>query len=285
MHAVAAGLRLGVARRPAPYANHKRHDAAHTHAGKRIHTHAHMWIQSATLSHDAFAATPTERRTSRLKYIVCVALTATGGDTCEPCAPAAHTIVRFSSGQQLIFDERDHAPPADARERSVVAAYHVALYCDHVETFEAARAACEADGRVIVNARFAGLPSEQLSTQFRVERLGTAADAARARAAEAAEAGAEAEAEAGAEAEAEVEYEAEGAEAALLLEVQVLSIAHPSCPLTRADLVRSLLDRACQHAAHQPHTPPASMQPTTSPTHASCPTRLLPHTPPPPVRR
>lgn len=91
MHAVAAGLRLGVARRPAPYANHKRHDAAHTHAGKRIHTHAHMWIQSATLSHDAFAATPTERRTSRLKYIVCVALTATGGDTCEPCAPAAHT--------------------------------------------------------------------------------------------------------------------------------------------------------------------------------------------------
>ena len=200
-------------------------------------------------------------------------------------APAAHTIVRFSSGQQLIFDERDHAPPADARERSVVAAYHVALYCDHVETFEAARAACEADGRVIINARFAGLPSEQLSTQFRVERLGTAADAARARAAEAAEAGAEAEAEAGAEAEAEVEAEAEGAEAALLLEVQVLSIAHPSCPLTRADLVRSLLDRACQHAAHQPHTPPASMQPTTSPTHASCPTRLLPHTPPPPVRR
>lgn len=145
----------------------------------------------------------------------------------------AHCLVRFNSGQQLIFDEREDAPAADAYDTQESCAYHIAVYIDHVDAFRTAFSACEATECLYANPRFALSPPEfgnaldwdtvQSCGQFRIKDLGRLPQAA-------------------GEALLDVSDDAAGSgltrhRAALVLEVEVRSLTHKSCPLTRADIV------------------------------------------------
>ena len=128
----------------------------------------------------------------------------------------SHCVVRFSSGQQLIFDERDDAPPADAYDCEERSAYHLAIYVDHMDAYRTAFSACEAIGCLYANPRFAAAPPEfgnamewekvQACGQFRIKDMGVTPEAA------------------------------DADRAALVLEVEVRSVMHRSCPLSRKDI-------------------------------------------------
>jgi catechol 2,3-dioxygenase-like lactoylglutathione lyase family enzyme len=129
---------------------------------------------------------------------------------------SSHCIVRCTNGQQLIFDERADASTADAYDHDESRAYHICVYVDSLEAFGEAFRRCQDLGLLYANPRFAASPphfgnalswSEVESCgQFRIKDLrhagGDAPDAA-----------------------------------ALVLEIEIRSVAHRSCPLSRADIV------------------------------------------------
>ena len=126
-------------------------------------------------------------------------------------AGAARCTVCFESGQRLVFEEREDAPPHDAYDADpALAEYHLALYLPTASSFQGAFDAAAAAGLLFANPRFEGGPPEFASAltweeaeeagQFRVKDLrGPAA----------------------------------GDEVGLVLELEVRAPTHVSCPLGR----------------------------------------------------
>ena len=106
------------------------------------------------------------------------------GATCELAPSLKHEqcVVRFGTGQTLVFDERSDAPAADAYERDEHAAVHLCVYVDTLDGFKETFDACEAAGLLYANPRFAASPpwfGNALSWedceacgQFRIKDLG-----------------------------------------------------------------------------------------------------------------
>ena len=131
---------------------------------------------------------------------------------CDAHETGGSCVVPFASGQQLVFEEHDDAPPHDAYDTApdARAEYHLALYVPTAEAFRAAYERAEAAGLLFANPRFQGGPIEFASPmsweeaerggQFRVKELRGpgAADAV-----------------------------------GLVLELEVRSPTHVSCPLER----------------------------------------------------
>ena len=129
----------------------------------------------------------------------------------EKMAGAARCTVCFESGQRLVFEEREDAPPHDAYDADpALAEYHLALYLPTAAAFQGAFDAAAAAGLLFANPRFEGGPPEFASAltweeaeeagQFRVKDLrGPAA----------------------------------GDEVGLVLELEVRAPTHVSCPLGR----------------------------------------------------
>ena len=155
----------------------------------------------------------------------------------------AHCIVRFNSGQQLIFDEREDAPPADAYDTEEKSAYHLAVYCDHVDSFKHAFSACEALDVLYANPRFARSPPEfgnamewelvQSCGQFRIKDMGRPPSQQQHQQQEPSAAAVDVTDGGGSGAGSSSGVPA----AALVLELEIRSVSHVSCPLTRADIV------------------------------------------------
>ena len=147
--------------------------------------------------------------------------------------PTAHCLVRFNSGQQLIFDERPSAPDAadDCK---------LALCIDTLPAYQAAFAACERADAVAASAESGGVVTwaeAEASGSFSLAALGRtlAADDA-----------------AGA-----------ASPAALVLETEIRSVQHPACPLTRADIVAGggRVDTPAAFANWPPLKPPPHAKP------------------------
>jgi hypothetical protein len=158
-----------------------------------------------------------------------------------------HSCITLARGSQ-------DAPAADAYEREEASAYHLCVYIDHMDRFRESFSACEALGVLYANQRFANSPPEfgnamewelaRTCGQFRIKDMGPA----------------------GASAEAAVDVSdgsggaVSGGGAALVLELEVRSVMHKSCPLSRA--VRSSIEpslepsiessRADPHTSHEP---------------------------------
>jgi len=106
-----------------------------------------------------------------------------------------------------VFAERRSAPPSDEYERNEAAAYHICVYLETAERFAACFRACEAAGLLYANPAYARSPPEfgnamaweevQACGQFRIKELGGST----------------------------------GEPAALVLEVEVRSPHHVSCPI------------------------------------------------------
>ena len=159
------------------------------------------------------------------------------------------------------------APAADAYDHDEASAYHLAVYCDHMDGFQLAFSACEAMGALYANPRFAAAPPEfgnamewgkvQACGQFRIKNLGRRApppppaDAAAVDVFDAVRGDASGE---GAVAR---------SDAALVLEVEVRSVNHKSCPLTRADVVAGggTVDVPAAFANGSPLKPPPHAKP------------------------
>jgi len=89
---------------------------------------------------------------------------------------AGAACVRFSAGghlppQELRFEENEDAPAPDAYDAEESAAVHLALYLPTQEAFEAAFDRCAAAGLVYVNERFEGGPLEFSSAHTREEAI------------------------------------------------------------------------------------------------------------------
>lgn len=177
----------------------------------------------------------------------------------------AHAVVRFSSGQQIIFDERvrdDEGAAvgltaarfplaADAHDTDASAAYHVCIYLDSVDAFRAAFDACERAAVVFADPALEGQPlgegdattweEAEAAGQFRVKDMLMALPD---------------EGEEGAEPEAEREV-------ALVLEVAVRSVAHKACPLPRADIVAggAVVEPPAAFSGCSPLQPPPHAKP------------------------
>ena len=160
------------------------------------------------------------------------------------------------------------APRADAYDCDEASAYHIAVYIDHVDAFRNAFSACEAMGCLYANPRFAKSPPEfgnamewelvESCGQFRIKDLGRPADAASAVDISDGEGrGATSNAAAGAAGD------AAGGGAALVLEVEIRSLTHRSCPLTRADIAAGgvTLDVPAAFANGSPLKPPPHAKP------------------------
>ena len=166
--------------------------------------------------------------------------------------PKAHCIVRFASGQQLIFDEKDDAPPANAYDLDEACAYHIALYIDHVDAFAKAFEQCETEGRLYANPRFAASPPEfgnamswdavETCGQFRIKDLS----------------------------EGRERPAAPSPPDGFVLEVEVRSVSHRSCPLTRAD-------KAAGGVSLEPPDAFAGWSPLQPPPHAKPGVIRIPH--------
>ena len=128
-------------------------------------------------------------------------------------------VVSFASGQQLVFEEWDDAPVADAYDTLAEAQYHICIYLD-ASAFEAGFRAAEASRSLYANPRFAQSPPEfgnamsweeaAACGQFRVKDLRARPEAA----------------------------------AALALEVEVRSTSHVSCPFQPTDAEADAAPRA-----------------------------------------
>lgn len=115
--------------------------------------------------------------------------------------------VLFDGGQKLRFRESTDAPPADAYDHDEAAAFHVCLYLRSAAAFADAFARTQAAGLLYVNPRFEGGPPEFASAstwdeasacgQFRVKDL------------------------------------RDGAALGLVLEHEIRTPAHRSCPIRR----------------------------------------------------
>ena len=136
-----------------------------------------------------------------------------GCDATDTGAPARCTVA-FASGQQLVFEESDAAPPRDAYDTQERHAYHLAFYLPTAAAFQAAFEAAAAAGLLYGNPRFEGGPLEFASAftwadahacgQFRVKELRGAAPSD---------------------------------EVGLVLELEVRAPTHVSCPLGRSETV------------------------------------------------
>jgi hypothetical protein len=123
------------------------------------------------------------------------------------CAPAC--VVHFRTGQELVFEEAADAPMADAYDHDEAASVHLCVYVDGAAAFRRAFDACEAEQLLYANPRFAASPpwfgnaiewrEVEACGQFRIKDL--ARDAA--------------------------------GVPALVLELEVRSPSHRSCPLSR----------------------------------------------------
>ena len=82
-----------------------------------------------------------------------------GCDATATAAPARCTVA-FASGQQLVFEESDAAPPQDAYDTQERHAYHLAFYLPTAAAFQAAFEAAAAAGLLYDNPRFEGGPLE-----------------------------------------------------------------------------------------------------------------------------
>lgn len=145
----------------------------------------------------------------------------------EGATPTAHCLIRFSSGQQLIFDEREDASnEPSAYEQSADARFHVCIYVDKISGFEGAFRACEAAGLVCAppGAGLYDLEAAQAAAEFRFCTLAPPEEE-EAEVADAAESGGGGMAAGG------------RARTAQMLETVVRSVAHETCPLPRADIV------------------------------------------------
>lgn len=135
--------------------------------------------------------------------ILCCAAACEQGPVGEMCT------VTFDQGQTLVFKETEAAPPADAYDRDEASAYHVCVYLPTEDAFARAFGRASAANLLFVNQRFQGGPPEFASAatwdealrcgQFRVK---------------------------------DVVDESSGA-LALVLEHEVRSPAHKSCPRKR----------------------------------------------------
>ena len=132
----------------------------------------------------------------------------------ESGTQSVFAIVNFSSGQVLAFEEHDDAPPADAYDRDKSRSdYHVCFYLPTFAVFEASFRAAEAVGALFANERFEGGPPEFANAldidaavqcgQFRVKDL----------------------------------RHPDSGQLGLVLEIEVRSPSHVSCPL-RHDIPR-----------------------------------------------
>lgn len=111
--------------------------------------------------------------------------------------------------QHLVFIESHAAPPFDAYLRSEAAAYHICVYVDDAKSFEACFKRCEAAGLLYANPVFARSPPQfgnaltwdaaEACGQFRIKDMGGGGST--------------------------------GEAAALVLEMEIRSPKHVSCPL------------------------------------------------------
>ena len=160
------------------------------------------------------------------------------GATCELAPhgdqpPTAHCLVRLSSGQQLIFDERASAPD-EADDCKLT------LCMDTLQAYQAAFAACERADAVAASAESGGAltwAEAEASGSFSLAALGRML---------------------GADDDAGV-----ASPAALVLETEIRSVQHPACPLTRADIVAGggRVDTPAAFANWPPLKPPPHAKP------------------------
>lgn len=118
-------------------------------------------------------------------------------------------VVRFGTEQQLVFAESPTAPPSDAYLHSEAAAYHLCVYVDDAESFRSCFQRCEAAGLMYANPVFARSPPQfgnaltweeaESCGQFRIKDMGGGGSS--------------------------------GEAAALVLEMEIRSPKHVSCPL------------------------------------------------------
>lgn len=158
--------------------------------------------------------------------------------------PTAHAVVRFSSGQQIIFDEREGGPAANARDTDSAAAYSICVYIDSVDSFKQTFDACE-DARALYvspeldDADAASWASAEASGEFRIKDMPAALpDETR-------------------------EEEDEAREVALAFEIAIRSVAHKACPLPRADIVAGggSVEPPAAFAGASPLQPPPHAKP------------------------
>lgn len=121
-------------------------------------------------------------------------------------------VVRFGTEpQQLVFAERHTAPPFDAYLRSESAAYHICVYVDDAASFKSVFRKCEESGLLYANPVYARSPPQfgnalsweeaEQCGQFRIKDLGGGGST--------------------------------GEAPALVLEMEIRSPKHVSCPLGR----------------------------------------------------
>jgi len=162
---------------------------------------AHFWKE--TLGGEACELQP-----SGTPPLWCEGGVAGGAGSGEDTAGLQQCVVRFGAApQQLVFAERRSAPPSDEYERNEAAAYHICVYLETAERFAACFRMCEAAGLLYANPAYARSPPEfgnamaweevQACGQFRIKELGGST----------------------------------GEPAALVLEVEVRSPHHVSCPI------------------------------------------------------
>ncbi len=192
--------------------------------------------------------------------------------------PTAHVMVRFSSGQQIIFDERvpdgsfgrstggsgggsscsEAALDPAAHDTDAACAYHICVYLDSVDAFRATFDACERAAVIFANPDLEASPPEEgnartwseaeAAGQFRIKDMVTALPD-----------------------DDEQPVNPDGSRpVALVLEVAVRSVAHRACPLPRADIVAG--------GAHvEPPTAFAGCSPLQPPPHAKPGMIRIPH--------
>ena len=172
--------------------------------------------------------------------------------------PTAHAMVRFSSGQQLIFDERvpvagsnEAALAPDAHDSDAAYAYHICVYLDSVDAFRTTFDACERAAVVFANPALDASPPEEgnarcwaeaeAAGQFRIKDMLTALPD-----------------------DDEQPVNPDGSRpVALVLEVAVRSVAHRNCPLPRADIVAggAQVEPPAAFAGCSPLIPPPHSKP------------------------
>ena len=205
--------------------------------------------------------------------------------------PTAHAMVRFSSGQQIIFDEREppaegadaaagrgggggnsggglrgtaHPLAADAHDVDARAAYHLCVYVDSVDAFRAAFDACERARLVWANPALAAQPAAQgnavtwaeaeAAGQFRVKDMLQTLPGGDGNG----DGGGDGDGDGGGDGDGEADRRV-----ALVLEVAVRSVAHKECPLPRADIVAGgvHLEPPAAFAGCSPLPPPPHAKP------------------------